>query len=51
LPPAVVVPFGSAFGAAGIAVSMCLAGVAACAVAAAKGATSASAGRVATCGA
>jgi Glycosyltransferase family 87 len=51
VPPAVVVPFGSAFGAAGIVVSMCLTGVAACAVAAVKGATSMNAGRVATSGA
>jgi Glycosyltransferase family 87 len=51
VPPAVVVPFGSAFGAAGLAVSMCLAGIAACAVAAVEGATSMNAGRVATSGA
>lgn len=51
VPPAVVVPFGSAFGAAGIVVSMFLAGVAACAVAAVEGATSPRAGRVAPSGA
>jgi Glycosyltransferase family 87 len=45
VPAAVVVPFGSAFGAAGIAVSTCLAGVAACTVAATQKERSTSAGR------
>jgi hypothetical protein len=51
VPPAVVIPFGSAFGAGGIVVSMCLAGVAACAVAAVERAPSTTAGRVAPSGA
>jgi hypothetical protein len=50
VPPAVVVPFGSAFGAAGIVMSMCLAGVATCAVAAVEGAATTRVGRVAASG-
>ena len=50
VPPAVVVPFGSAFGAAGIVMSMCLAGVATCAVAAVEGTATTRVGRVAASG-
>lgn len=48
LPPAVVVPFGSAFGAASVAISICLAGVAVLAVASTEGAPSRSSDRIAT---
>jgi Glycosyltransferase family 87 len=48
VPAAIVVPFGSAFGAAGVALSICLTGIAASAVTAKEHAAATAAGRVAT---